>query len=200
MRTFIATIIVLAAAVASAMVLPKRDPAVWQSPFSGTIESPAANSTIVPAKAFDFKYASSNWCESAFSPFTVYLTDEPCSFGNVTTNGTLAHGTYRHNFGTYMVSNFGTYLDACRLTKTLTNAAFADYSGLPLSDDAKSPPPTLVLPQDFAQDSDSTVQRPSYICVLSEYDGCPVSVSHFIDSMGGILTSCLRVTSPRSTA
>ncbi|TFK85693.1 hypothetical protein K466DRAFT_566475 [Polyporus arcularius HHB13444] len=118
------------------------------SPFSGTIVSPVANDTIVPGVEFPFEYDISNWCESAYSPFTVYLTEAPPSFDNVTTDGTLAPGTYIHNFGTYLVSNFG----------------------LPLSDDAKSPPPSFVLPEAIARVYPIT-QR--FFSVVQEYDGCP---------------------------
>ncbi|RPD59455.1 hypothetical protein L226DRAFT_574470 [Lentinus tigrinus ALCF2SS1-7] len=148
MRPFIATV-VLVATVASAMLLPKRDKAIWQSPFSGTIVSPSAGSTIVPAVDFAFDYATSNWCESAFTPFTVYLTQgaEPPSFDNVTTDGTLADGSYLYNLGKFTVSNFG----------------------LPLSA-GDAPPSTLNVPADVLQVLDGT--QP-YLSVVQEFDGCP---------------------------
>ncbi|KAI0717526.1 hypothetical protein C8T65DRAFT_737858 [Cerioporus squamosus] len=114
-------------------MLPKRDAAIWKSPFDGTIVSPDAGSTVVPAVDFAFKYTVSNWCESAFSPFTVYFTQ----------------GAVPPSFDNFMVSNFG----------------------LPLSDDAKSPPPTLVLPEDLAQAMNPTTQH--YLSVVQEFDGCP---------------------------
>ena len=100
----------LVATLAQASVLPqRRDAKIWQSPFTGTIIAPVADADVAPDAAFPFAYAVSNWCESSFTPFTVYLTTgvAPPAFGNVTADGELAEGTYEFQFGKYTVSNFG---------------------------------------------------------------------------------------------
>lgn len=98
----------LFATLAFALTLPKRQTTIIQSPFSGTIAAPAANDVIVPGTNFTFEYHNSNWCESGYSPFTVYLTSgsAPPPFDNVTVNGTLAEGTYVLDMGKYLIANF----------------------------------------------------------------------------------------------
>ena len=172
MRAFIATTVVLLATVVSAVVLPKRDKAIWQSPFSGTIVSPAAGSTITPSVDFAFDYAVSNWCESAFSPFAVYITQEPPSFANVTSDGTLADGTFALFLGKFTVSNFGRHSDPSPVRKLADWGLVEIYfSGLPL-DEADAPPPTLVIPTAAASQVTDTPQQ--YLSVIQEFDGCPV--------------------------
>ena len=62
----------LTAALACASVLP-RQTQVWESPFSGTITAPTSDAVLLSGANFSFAYARSNWCESDFSPFTVYV-------------------------------------------------------------------------------------------------------------------------------
>ena len=62
----------LTAALACASALP-RQTQVWESPFSGTITAPTSNVVLISGANFSFAYARSNWCESDFSPFTVYV-------------------------------------------------------------------------------------------------------------------------------
>lgn len=95
------------AAFAAAAVLPKRE--INKSPYAGNIVTPTTNGSIIPGNEFPFSYEPSDWCESAFQPFSVYLTQgaEPPTFDAVTENGTLADGTYVFNFGTFIVSHFG---------------------------------------------------------------------------------------------
>ena len=109
MRPFTSTLIVsLFATLTFALTLPKRDTTIYQSPYSGTIVAPAANDVIVPGVNFTFEYDHSNWCESGFSQFVVYITSgtTPPPFDNVTVNGTLADGTYVLDLGKYIVPNF----------------------------------------------------------------------------------------------
>lgn len=109
MRPFTSTLIVsLFATLAFALTLPKRDTTIYQSPYSGTLVAPAANDVIVPGVNFTFEYDHSNWCESGFSQFVVYITSgtTPPPFDNVTVNGTLADGTYVLDLGKYIVPNF----------------------------------------------------------------------------------------------
>lgn len=89
---------------------------IWQSPYSGEIVQPEAGATIVPDVDFPFQYDDSNWCESAFTPLTVYLTQgsAPPPFSDVTADGTLVEGSYVANFGKFVISNFGALLLALR--------------------------------------------------------------------------------------
>ena len=111
MKLFMTTVISLFASVTYAAVLPKRETTVWQSPFSGTIDSPIAEDVLFPGVDFPFKYAASNWCESAYTPFRVYLTEGPTPppFENVTVDGTLAEGSFILDLGKFLVSNFGMF-------------------------------------------------------------------------------------------
>ncbi len=117
MRPFTTSVIVsLFATLAFALTLPtRRATNIWQSPFSGSVVVPAANDVLVPGVNFTFEYDNSNWCESGFSPFTVYLTSgaAPPPFDNVTVNGTLAEGTYVLDMGKYVIANFPGVLRSC---------------------------------------------------------------------------------------
>ena len=98
----------LTAALACASVLP-RQTQVWESPFSGTITAPTSDAVLLSGANFSFAYARSNWCESDFSPFTVYVAQgtAPPAFESVTPDGALAEGAYTAQLGKYTVSNFG---------------------------------------------------------------------------------------------
>ncbi|TBU30792.1 hypothetical protein BD311DRAFT_172396 [Dichomitus squalens] len=153
MKLFITAIAPLFATLASAAVLPKREATVWRSPFSGTIDAPVANDVIVPGVDFAFEYALSNWCESAYTPFTVYLTGGPAPppFENVNANGTLAEGSFMLDLGKYSVSNFG------------------------LPSQGTPPPSTLNLPVEVVSAVTNDTQL--YLTVLQEFDGCPGGIS-----------------------
>ncbi|KAI1790473.1 hypothetical protein LXA43DRAFT_890939 [Ganoderma leucocontextum] len=164
MRLFTTTTVIsLFATLAFALTFPKRQTTtIWQSPFSGTIVAPAANDVIVPGANFTFEYDNSNWCESGFSPFTVYLTDGavPPAFENVTVNGTLAEGAYILGMGKYVIANF---------------------PGLP---SVGTPPPnSMVLPATIMSEVDNTTQV--YLTVLQEFDGCPghIAVEYSVTSV-----------------
>ncbi|PIL30756.1 hypothetical protein GSI_06924 [Ganoderma sinense ZZ0214-1] len=152
MGPFTSTLTVsLFAALSFALTLPKRQTTtIYQSPFSGTIVAPVADEVIVPGVNFTFQYDNSNWCESGFSEFIVYLTSgtTPPPFDNVTVNGTLADGTYILDMGEYVVPNF---------------------AGLPAI--GTPPPSSMVLPATIVDEVDNATQV--YVTVLQEYDSCP---------------------------
>lgn len=103
----------LLATVASAAVLPARQPAtIWPSPFSGTIMAPTTDQAMAFGVGFPFDYQVSSWCEPAFAPFTVYLTAgaAPPAFDNVTADGALADGAFAFAFGKFVVSRFGEFM------------------------------------------------------------------------------------------
>ncbi|KAM5542159.1 hypothetical protein V8D89_004032 [Ganoderma adspersum] len=164
MRPFTSTLIAfLSATLAFALTLPKRQTTtIYQSPYSGIIVAPVANDVIVPGVNFTFQYDNSNWCESGFSQFVVYITSgsTPPPFDNVTVNGTLADGTYVLDLGKYVVPNF---------------------PGLPAI--GTPPPSSMVLPTTIVDEVDNTTQV--YLTVLQEYDGCPghIAVEYSLTSV-----------------
>ncbi|KAI0369894.1 hypothetical protein BV20DRAFT_945109 [Pilatotrama ljubarskyi] len=137
---------------ASASVLPKRQsPPIWESPFSGAINTPTANQVIPFGAEFAFDYAISDWCEPGYAPFNVYLTvgaDAPV-FDNVTASGTLVEGAYAFDFGEFVVARFG-----------------LPQQGVP-------PPPSLVMPT--VDELITTVIPDSkfYLAVVEAFEGCP---------------------------
>ncbi|KAH9939016.1 uncharacterized protein BXZ73DRAFT_99691 [Epithele typhae] len=152
MFAFVALAFTLLVTVASASTLPKRQAGtqVWQSPFTGTITAPAADTAVEPGTPFAFAYTRNNWCQSSYSPFTVYATqgEAPPSFANVTTDGRLAEGTYVQEMGTFVVSNFG----------------------LPLNGGI-APPSTMTVT------AAPTEGQQTYVVVLQEYDSCPGGIA-----------------------
>ncbi|KAI0325027.1 hypothetical protein GY45DRAFT_1261671 [Cubamyces sp. BRFM 1775] len=146
----------LCSSVVSATALPKRQtPAIWQSPFSGTLVSPTVDQPIALGGEFPFEFDVSSWCEPAFAPFTVYLTAgrEPPVFANVTASGALAPGTFIFNFGKFVVSRFG------------------------LSTSSPPPPSTLIMPAPEALNTTFRTESRFYLSIIEEFDGCPVSSS-----------------------
>ncbi|KAI0825337.1 hypothetical protein BC628DRAFT_267830 [Trametes gibbosa] len=143
----------LLAALASATALPKRQPpAIWQSPFTGTIVSPVENQTMVLGSGFPFEYDVSSWCEPAFAPFTVYLTAgaAPPTFENVTAAGALVDGAFAFEFGKFVVSRFG-----------------LPQEGVP-------PPESLTMPTVEELLVDVAPDAQFFMSVVEEFDSCPV--------------------------
>ncbi|KAH9891219.1 hypothetical protein C8Q73DRAFT_114972 [Cubamyces lactineus] len=146
----------LCSSVVSATALPKRQsPAIWQSPYSGTLVSPTAGQPVVLGGDFPFEYDVSSWCEPDFAPFTVYLTEgrELPVFANVTASGALADGAFVFNFGKFVVSRFG----------------------LPTS----SPPPPSKLTMPTPETLNTTFRTESrfYLSIVEEFDGCPGDIA-----------------------
>ncbi|KAI0641103.1 hypothetical protein C8Q79DRAFT_1014528 [Trametes meyenii] len=143
------------ATLAAALALPKRQPPpIWQSPFTGIIVTPSVNQPMSFGLDFPFEYDVSDWCEPAFAPFTVYLTEgEPPVFDNVTATGALTDGAFAFEFGKFVVSRFG-----------------LPQQGLP-------PPASLTLPT--LEELDLTLGPDSefHLAVVEEFDGCPGDIA-----------------------
>ncbi|KAI0358835.1 hypothetical protein OH77DRAFT_1396087 [Trametes cingulata] len=160
------------ATLASASVLRERQPpptGVWQSPFSGAINTPTANQAIPFGAEFAFDYGISDWCEPGYVPFNVYLTEgsEAPVFDNVTASGTLFDGAYAYYFGEFVVARFG-----------------LPQQGVP-------PPPTLTMPT--VDELNTTVGSYStfYLAVVEAFEGCPghIAVEYSLTSVPLSLTA-----------
>ncbi|KAI0656757.1 hypothetical protein C8Q70DRAFT_1056351 [Cubamyces menziesii] len=152
--TFIFT--ALYSSVVSATALPKRQsPAIWQSPYSGTLVSPTTDQPVVLGGDFPFEYDVSSWCEPDFAPFTVYLTEgrEPPVFDNVTASGALADGAFVFEFGKFVVSRFG----------------------LPTS--SPPPPSNLTMPTPETLNTTFRTESRFYLSIVEEFDGCPGDIA-----------------------
>lgn len=179
--TFIFT--ALYSSVVSATALPKRQsPAIWQSPYSGTLVSPTTDQPVVLGGDFPFEYDVSSWCEPDFAPFTVYLTEgrEPPVFDNVTASGALADGAFVFEFGKFVVSRFGTSLMPLNGRDYHQALGFADSLtgilsciGLPTS--SPPPPSNLTMPTPETLNTTFRTESRFYLSIVEEFDGCPVS-------------------------
>ncbi|EJF58487.1 hypothetical protein DICSQDRAFT_110246 [Dichomitus squalens LYAD-421 SS1] len=73
----------------------------------GVTVQPSDGSVIVPGTAFPFDYENRNYCESGYSPISVYMSATAPTSANVTNDGTLADGSFVFHFGDFLIANFG---------------------------------------------------------------------------------------------
>lgn len=85
---------------ASANPLERR---VTVQSFS-TITSPTDGTSVVGGQSFPFQFALSNWCETGYSPFSVYVLDSKPTAASL--NATQGFDDYLAFLGTYLVDNF----------------------------------------------------------------------------------------------
>ncbi|KAI0367483.1 hypothetical protein BV20DRAFT_1089453 [Pilatotrama ljubarskyi] len=111
----------------------------------GTTVEPADGSTITPGVSFAFSYENRNFCESGYSPISVYLSTSPPTTADVTTGGELVDGSFVFKFGDLLIANFG---------------------GAPAHE---PPPPTLIAPPLVVTDGATTL----YFSVVETYRDCP---------------------------
>ncbi|KAI0358909.1 hypothetical protein OH77DRAFT_1395991 [Trametes cingulata] len=110
----------------------------------GTTVDPVSGSTITPGASFPFSYENRNFCESGYSPISVYLSTTQPTTADVTNSGELADGSFVFKFGDFLIANFG----------------------LPPME--TPPPPTLTAPT-----LDVTDGSTLYLSVVETYRDCP---------------------------
>ena len=81
-----------------------------QSPMTGTISNPAAQ-TDISGESFPFGYAASNWCEQGYNTFTVFASQNTSAptVADLDDNGSLPNALT--SWGTFTVANFGEFRD-----------------------------------------------------------------------------------------
>ncbi|OSD05389.1 hypothetical protein PYCCODRAFT_1465295 [Trametes coccinea BRFM310] len=129
---------------AASLAVAKRQGVV---PAHGLTVQPADGSTVTPGAAFPFEYENENYCESGYSPISVYLSTSPPTDADVS-GGELVDGSFVYKFGDYLIANFG----------------------LPPME--TPPPPTLTAPTLDVAD-DATL----YLSVVETYRDCPGGVA-----------------------
>ena len=82
----------------------------------GTTVAPSDGSEISPESSFTFSYERRNYCESGYSPISVYLSTSQPTNADVTGDGELADGSFVFKFGDYLYPNFGMLLLSHRLS------------------------------------------------------------------------------------
>ncbi|KAI0638935.1 hypothetical protein C8Q77DRAFT_1213661 [Trametes polyzona] len=140
--TFLAALAVLAPLTSAVSVPTKRQIVV---PAHGTTVNPAEGSTITPGASFAFKYENIDFCESGYSPISVYLSTSPPTAADVTSGGELSEGSFVYRFGDFLIANFG-----------------LPPMGTP-------PPPTLTAPTLDGVADGTTL----YFSVVETYRDCP---------------------------
>ncbi|KAI0825261.1 hypothetical protein BC628DRAFT_1374272 [Trametes gibbosa] len=118
-------------------------------PAHGVTASPADGSTITAETSFPFAYHNVDFCESGYSPISVYLSTSPPTSADVTSGGELADGSFVFKFGDYLIANFG-----------------LPVMGTP-------PPSTLTAPTLGGVTEGTTL----YLSVVETYRDCPGGVS-----------------------
>ncbi|KAI0662370.1 hypothetical protein C8Q70DRAFT_957870 [Cubamyces menziesii] len=114
-------------------------------PAHGTTTEPTGGSVIAAGDAFPFKYENVDYCESGYSPISVFLSTTAPTDADVTNSGELADGSYVYKFGDFLIANFG-----------------LPGMGTP-------PPPTLTMPPLDGVSDGSTL----YLSVVETYRDCP---------------------------
>ncbi|KAH9850635.1 hypothetical protein C2E23DRAFT_834770 [Lenzites betulinus] len=117
-------------------------------PSHGTTVSPAAGSTITPGSSFPFSYRNEDFCESGYSPISVYLSTSAPTSADVTSAGELADGSFVFKFGDYLIANFG----------------------LPVMG---TPPPSTLPAPSLAVEDGTTL----FLSVVETYRDCPGGVA-----------------------
>jgi len=97
---FIAAVLPLFAALAPVFSAP-----VTESPFMGTIATPASDAPLSANVAFPFTYNVDNWCEEGYNNFKVFLTQDEPTIDDVDSTGDIPTALY--SFGEFTVANFG---------------------------------------------------------------------------------------------
>jgi hypothetical protein len=69
-----------------------------------TLASPADGTPMAAGQTFPFNFELSNWCETGYSPFSVYILDSKPTASSM--NATQGFTNYLHFYGTYLVDNF----------------------------------------------------------------------------------------------
>lgn len=139
-----------------------------------TITSPVDGTPMAAGETFPFNFALSNWCETGYSPFSVYVLDSKPTASSL--NATQGFTSYLYFFGTYLVDNFPrAWLATCSLLLILT-VCFHASEGLP---QMGTPPPTsLTMPTLGAEYSGQEV----FLAVVQTERDCPVSCARFMPS------------------
>ncbi|KAI9062760.1 hypothetical protein FKP32DRAFT_1573857 [Trametes sanguinea] len=128
---------------AASLAVTKRQGVV---PAHGLTVQPADGSTITAGASFPFEYRNDDYCESGYSPISVYLSTSPPTDADVS-GGELVDGSFVYKFGDYLIANFG----------------------LPPME--TPPPPTLTAPTlDVAEGATL------YLSVVETYRDCPGGV------------------------
>ena len=141
-------------------------PTVPQSPFIGTINTPAPSTPIEAGTPFDFSYGASNWCEEGYNRFKVFLTSGtvPPTFDDLDNTGDISSALF--GFGEYTVANFGGHFSP-RLLQENTFTHSCSSSGLP----PISPPPAQFVAPSVAVPGGES----AYLSVVQIFNSCPVS-------------------------
>ncbi|CAK5268672.1 unnamed protein product [Mycena citricolor] len=91
----------LVAPLVSASVLPRS-----VSSKHGVINAPTAGTVVAAGSSFPFSYQDSNWCQSGYSPISVWLTDSAPTTASINaTDGSLLSS--KHYYGRFLIANFG---------------------------------------------------------------------------------------------
>ncbi|OBZ79569.1 hypothetical protein A0H81_00265 [Grifola frondosa] len=129
---------------ASCTVIDRRQ---VQSPFVGTISTPADGTTIGVGETFAFNYSVSDWCHSGYSPLSVWLVENSPVFSDLNSTGQFPEGEYLYYFGDYLVANF---------------------AGLPPM--GTPPPSALTMPELNIDDGNV------YLAVVETFYDCPPNI------------------------
>ncbi|EKM60682.1 uncharacterized protein PHACADRAFT_246750 [Phanerochaete carnosa HHB-10118-sp] len=97
---FLTAVLPLFAALAPVFSAP-----LTESPFMGTIATPASNTPLSANTAFPFGYNVDNWCEEGYNNFKVFLTETAPTIDDVDSTGDIQNALY--SFGQFTVANFG---------------------------------------------------------------------------------------------
>ncbi|KAI0757451.1 hypothetical protein C8Q80DRAFT_101692 [Daedaleopsis nitida] len=143
--SFALSVVALTLSTSAANVPEKRQNVV---PTHGTTIAPTDGTTVSPGTTFPFTYNRVNYCESGYTPISVYLSSTAPANAAVT-NGELANGSYVYKFGDYLFANFG-----------------LPQMGTP-------PPSTLDMPSLDGVAEGTTL----YLSVIETYRDCPGHVA-----------------------